>query len=253
MSLPTQRIDPESTNPNRLIIFSPPKHGKTTLISELDNCLLIDLENGSNFVSALKVQVNSLTELQDLGNEIMKAGRPYKYIAIDTVTALENWAEWDATEDYMNQPIGKAFNRDPKEVTKLLPRNQWKSVLTLPNGAGYMWLRLSMTNWINRLSKLAPHIILIGHLKEKMIEFQGKEVSQKALDLTGKIASITCANADAIAYLYRDEEGIHLNFAANDTTLCGARPEHLRGKDIVVAENKEDGTTTYHWDRIFKQ
>ena len=36
MSLPTQRIDPESTNPNRLIIFSPPKHGKTTLISELD-------------------------------------------------------------------------------------------------------------------------------------------------------------------------------------------------------------------------
>ena len=43
------------------------------------------------------------------------------------------------------------------------------------------------------------------------------------------------------------------DFAANDTTLCGARPEHLRGKDIVVAENKEDGTTTYHWDRIFKQ
>ena len=251
IELPTAIIKPNSQNPNKLIIFSPPKHGKTTLVSVLDNCLLIDLENGSDYVSALKVKVNSLTELQELGTEIMKAGRPYEYVAIDTITALEEWAEWDATEEYMKQPVGKAFNRDPKDINKYLPRNQWKSVLTLPNGGGYMWLRLSMSNWINKLSKLAPHVILIGHLKEKMIDFQGKEVSQKALDLTGKIASITCANADAIAYLYRSEDGIHLNFAANDTTVCGARPEHLRGKDILVAENV-DGNTTYHWDRIFK-
>jgi len=250
IELPTQKIEPKSQNPSRLILFSPPKHGKTTAVAALDNCLLIDLESGSDFVSALKVKVNSLEELQELGTEIMKAERPYKYIAIDTVTKLEEMLEWDATEEYMKQPVGKAFNRDPKDLSKFLPRNQWKSVLTLPNGGGYMWLRLSMTTWINKISKLAPHIILIGHLKEKMIDFQGKEISQKALDLTGKIASITCANADAIAYLYRGDDGIHLNFAANDTTVCGARPEHLRGKDIQLSETI-DGQIVYHWDRIF--
>ncbi|MGL5753418.1 MAG: AAA family ATPase, partial [Paraclostridium sp.] len=86
IELPTTIIKPNSQNPNKLIIFSPPKHGKTTLVSALDNCLLIDLENGSDYVSALKVKVNSLTELQELGTEIMKAGRPYKYVAIDTIT-----------------------------------------------------------------------------------------------------------------------------------------------------------------------
>jgi len=250
IELPTQKIEPKSFNCNTLIIFSPPKHGKTTAVAALDNCLLIDLENGSDFVSALKVKVHSLTELQELGTEIMKAGRPYKYIAVDTITKLESWMEWEATEEYMRQPIGKAFNRDPKDATKLLPRNQWKSVLTLPNGGGYMWLRLSMSTWLEKISKLAPHIILVGHLKEKMVDFQGKEISQKALDLTGKIASITCANADALAYLHREEDGTYLNFAANDSTICGARPPHLRGKDIQLSETI-DGKIVYHWDRIF--
>lgn len=252
IQLPTTPTVPSSSNPRRMILFSPPKHGKTTLVAALDNCLVIDLESGSRHVTGLKYEITSLAELQELGSEIVKAGKPYKYVAIDTITALEEWVEWDATEDYMNQPVGKAFNRDPKNLDKILPRTQWKSVLTLPNGAGYLWLRIAMNKWLAKIDKLADHIILIGHLKEKMIEYQGKEVSQKALDLTGKIASITCANADAIGYLYRDEDGTHLNFAANNSTLCGARPEHLRGKDIIVSE-VVNGELVYHWDRIYKQ
>ena len=75
IELPTQKIEPKSQNPSRLILFSPPKHGKTTAVAALDNCLLIDLESGSDFVSALKVKVNSLEELQELGTQERRAAR----------------------------------------------------------------------------------------------------------------------------------------------------------------------------------
>ena len=53
------------------------------------------------------------------------------------------------------------------------------------------------------------------------------------MDLTGKIASITSANADAIGYLYRDSESkLKINFQAQDELIAGSRCEHLKGQDI---------------------
>ena len=248
MELPKEKIKPSSVNCKRLVLYSPPKMGKTTAVAALNNCLIIDLEKGSNFVDALKIQVNSLTELQEVGVEIVKAGNPYKYVAIDTVTKLEDWCEWDATETYMNSVIGQRFNRN--DNAKLLPRQNWSSVLTLPNGGGYLYLRLSMSKWLEKIDKLAEHIILIGHIKDKMIEKKGKEVSAKDIDLTGKIKSITCANADAIGYLYREDDETHLNFCSSDETLCGARPEHLRGKNIVIGKNV-DGKPVFDWKEVY--
>ena len=43
-----------------MIIYGAPKIGKTTVLSQLDDCLIIDLEQGSDMLDALKVQVNSL-------------------------------------------------------------------------------------------------------------------------------------------------------------------------------------------------
>ena len=57
--LPTKKVKVERNNPKRLIIYSKPKTGKTTAFAGLENNLLIDLENGSNYVDALKIKVNS--------------------------------------------------------------------------------------------------------------------------------------------------------------------------------------------------
>ena len=50
-------------SPKNMIIYGPPKIGKTTVLSQLDDCLIIDLEQGSDMVDALKVKVNNLKEL----------------------------------------------------------------------------------------------------------------------------------------------------------------------------------------------
>ena len=70
----------------------------------LDNCLLLDFEKGSDYVDAVKLKVDSLQTLKEIGSEIIKAGKPYKYIAVDTVTALEEMCSPYAKQLYMDTP-----------------------------------------------------------------------------------------------------------------------------------------------------
>ena len=79
--LPTTTVKSVVKSPKNLIIFSKPKTGKTTLLSQLPNCLLIDLEGGSDYVDAMKIKANNVRELMDIEAAIIKAGKPYKYIA----------------------------------------------------------------------------------------------------------------------------------------------------------------------------
>lgn len=121
--LPTKKVGPQRVNPKRLIIYSKPKTGKTSAFAGLDDNLIIDLENGADYVEALKIQVTSLQELLDAGKAIKAAGNPYQYITIDTVTALEDMVGPLAIKLYRNTSMGKSYDGD--------------NILSLPNGAGY--------------------------------------------------------------------------------------------------------------------
>jgi len=224
MELPTKKVKASRKSPKNMIIYGPPKIGKTTVLSQLDNCLIIDLENGSDMVDALKVKVNSLAELANLGREIIKQGKPYKYIAIDTISKLEEWCEAEAKKMYKLTAMGKNFDKN----------NEGLSILSLPNGGGYLYLRLAYKKWIDRLNLLADRVILVGHLRDKMLEKKGKEVSVKDLDLTGKIKQMTCSNTDAIGYVYREGEDTMISFNSLEDITAGTRCEHLKGKTMPL-------------------
>ena len=224
MELPTTKVKASRKSPKNMIIYGAPKIGKTTVLSQLDECLIIDLEDGSDMVDALKVKANSLKDLQEIGTAIMKEGRPYKYIAIDTISKLEEWCEAHGKQIYMRTPMGKNFDT----------KNPGMSILALPNGAGYLYLRMAYKEWLDKLNKLADHIILVGHLKDKMLEKKGKEVAVKDLDLTGKIKQITCANADAVGYIFREGEETMISFNSLDDTVAGSRCEHLKGQTMPM-------------------
>lgn len=236
--LPTKKVAASRKNPKRLIIYSKPKVGKTTALAGLDNCLILDMENGSDYTDALKVKINNLSDLRAYGTKILEAGRPYKYVAIDTVTAMEDMVKPLALKLYRETPMGRSFTGD--------------NVLTLPNGAGYGYLREAFFSVLDYIDTLADNIILLGHLKDRQIEIKGKEVNAADVDLTGKIKSLICANADAIAYMTREEDNkTVLNFQTSDTIICGARPDHLKNQQIVIAEMQENGTLKTNWDKIY--
>jgi hypothetical protein len=236
--LPTKKVKADRVNPKRLIIYSKPKTGKTTAFAGLEDNLIIDLENGSDYVEALKVKANNLQELKAVGKAIKDAGYPYKYVTIDTVTALEDMVMPLAVSLYKQTAMGKNYSGD--------------SVLTLANGAGYLYIRQAFFQVLDFIDTLAPQIILSGHIKDKQVDDKGEMVMSANIDLTGKIKSLICANADAIGYMYRSGNQTIINFKTNEEVTCGARPEHLRNEEIVVSEMNEKGELIFHWDKIYK-
>lgn len=234
--LPTKKVAAERKNPKRIVIYSKPKTGKTTAYAGLDNNLILDLENGCEYVEALKVKISNLQELLDTGKAIKAAGNPYKFITIDTVTALEDMIMPLAIKLYKGTPMGKNFDGD--------------TVVTLPNGAGYLYIRQAFFQVLDFIDTLAPTIILSGHIKDKVVDDKGEMVMSANIDLTGKIKSLICANADAIGYMYRKGNKTILSFKTNEEVTCGARPEHLRNEEIVISE-MIDGVLTTSWEKVF--
>jgi hypothetical protein len=237
MELPTKKVKASIVNPRRLIVYSKPKAGKTTLFANLEDYLLLDFEEGSDYVDAVKVKINSLTELREIGTKILAKGKPYKYGVVDTVTALEDMVLPLALKMYKATPIGKNFTGD--------------NILTLPNGAGYMWLRQAFFSVIDYISTLFDYVILLGHIKDKQIDDKGEMVMAANVDLTGKIKSILCAECDAIGYLYRKGNQTFITFKTNEDVNCGARPQHLKNQDLLVAE-EIDGVYNTYLDKIYK-
>ena len=236
--LPTKKVAAERVNPKRLIIYSKPKTGKTTAFAGLENNLLIDLENGADYVEALKVKITSLQELLETGKAIKEAGKPYKYVTIDTVTALEDMVMPLAIKLYRATSMGKNYDGD--------------NVLSLPNGAGYLYLRQAFFQVLDFIDTLAPHIILSGHIKDKQVDDKGEMVMAANIDLTGKIKSLICANADAIGYMFRKGNQTILSFKTTDEVTCGARPQHLQNEEIVLSEMNDKGEIVSHWDKVYK-
>lgn len=239
IKLPNKPIEAKIENPRFMILFGKPKSGKTELASRLENNLIIDLEDGSDFVKGLKIKASNTEELLKIKKAIKEAGNPYEYVTIDTGTALEEMVLPMAKEMYMNTPMGKNFKGD--------------DIRTLPNGGGYLYIRLAFNKILKAFRGITDHLILLAHTKERTINRDGKEMSEHLVDLSGKLGSIISSKADAIGYVYRRKNETRVNFNGGGDFIVEARAPHLRGKDILAMESDENGILTSHWDRIFKK
>lgn len=228
IDLPKSKSKAESVSPKILVLYGPAKIGKTTISSKLDSNLLLDLEDGARFLDVMKIGINSLAHLKDVGREIIKQGKPYKYITLDTITLLEEWCEMEATRKYKLSAMGSKF--------------EGHSILSLPNGAGYGLLREEVMPYIrNILPMFADNIIIIGHLKDKLIiDKKGTEVVAKDIDLMGKLRNMVCAQADAVGYLFREGDQLMVSFDTKEEIVCGSRCQHLKGQ-----------TFEFDWSKIY--
>lgn len=261
IQVPTVPVEAAAQDPRRLFIFSQTKVGKTEAAVQLPDSILIDLEDGSEFVTATKVNLKKTLEEHNLKNPTQsmtllqgleavakdikaknaeKGTFVFKYGIIDTATALEDLANEYACHLYKATEIGK----------------NWKGsdITTLPKGAGYNWLRIAFEKLYSIFDGLFGEcLILLGHTKNSSITKEGKELSARDINLTGKLKHIVSANVDAIGYMYRDKETSQniLSFKTSEQDLAtGARPKHLRGQEIIISE-MVDGTLETYWNRVF--
>ena len=202
-----------SNNPKTMLLYGAPKVGKTTALSKLDDCLIIDTEGGANMIEGYVESVKDRAELITLLKEAQD-GHEFKYVAIDTIDRVATWADKAVCEE-----------------------EGVSAVQDLPFGKGFGLVREKVLNTIHFLKEIFPHVIIIGHRKWARAIVDGKAIVEpESLDLTGKLKNMLMADCDAIGYVYRDEEKkkLMVSFQANEALEAGSRSPHLRGKEIEL-------------------
>ena len=210
-----------SEDPKVMLLYGAPKVGKTTVLSQLEDCLIIDTEQGAGMVEGYIQEVNNREELIAILKEA-KEGHEYKYVAIDTIDKIADWADKSVCQE-----------------------EGVSAVQDLAFGKGFAMSRDKVLNTIKILRQIFPHVILIGHRKWAQAVVDGKAIVQpESLDLTGKLKNMIMADCDAIGYVYRDEEkgDLMVSFKANEALEAGSRSPHLRGKQMKL-----------NWKNIYKE
>ena len=206
-------------NPKIMLLYGPPKIGKTTMLSKLDKCLIIDTEKGSRMVDGAIIEANSRKELISVIKSA-KEGHNFKYIAIDTIDKVVQWAENAVCEEH-----------------------QVQSLADLAYGKGWGLARDKVMNTIRTLSDVCDHLIVIGHRKTAKAIIEGQEtIEPESLDITGRLKNMIMADCDAIGYVFRDEdENLKVTFKSDNSLEAGSRSPHLRGQEI-----------DFEWNLIYK-
>lgn len=246
LTLPTSKIPASTTNPKSLVLIGREKVGKTSALAQLDNNLIIDLEGGSTFVDAMAIQCRTISDLGEAASAIRAKNKEvghnfYRHITIDNATSLEEICLGYAATLYRQQPVGKNWTGT--------------DVRTLPQGSGYYYLRTAVLKVIDMFKELCDEFILVGHIKDTIVDdpSTGEELTERSLDLVGKLAGMVCRRCDGVGYMYRSGNEVHIKFKADKNIAMGCRSDHLRNKDIVISEmDDETGVLTTHWDKIFK-
>lgn len=238
MELPLAKVKATKQDPENLILFGSPKIGKTTLLSELEGCIILDLERGSDYVDAVKVQLNSLEDIIEFCKAVKKAGCPYKFAAIDTITVLEELADPLAVQLYQETEKGKSFKGTSAEI---------------PYGGQTVYLPRAVKQILEMIRQVVPNIILVAHVKNKtIVDYATKEEGDfKDIALTKGVNHTITVDADGIGYIHRDlDSNLVISFQSQNAA-AGSRAPHLANKSIIVVERNEDGSNISHWDRIY--
>jgi len=252
---------PKSINPNIQIIYSVPKAGKTTVISQLENHLILELEpGGANYISGRVQEIYKPSEFNEALDAILKS--PEKvcdYLIVDTITKLDEWSEVVGTYNYMNQSQGKKFNRVGNvETGKMIMHTdpKFETVHSIGQGYGYKHSREAMTNWYDKLLEIlsagkVKYVILLAHVKDKLVESKnGDSVETIDINLTGKVKSIFASRVDAIGHFYRQEGKGYISYDNEYKVVCGGRCPHLDG-NILISEKQEDKSIKTYWSNIY--
>lgn len=115
----------------------------------------------------------------------------------------------------------------------------------------YQYTRAALWMVLEELEKCFETLIILAHLKDKLLEKEGKEMTERGIDLIGKSAAILSANVDAIGYMYRDDNQTIVNFKPSESVTCGSRCDHLKDQKVVLIESDESGKLTVDWSKIF--
>lgn len=261
--LPTERSKALDYNPRLLILYGFPKSGKSSSIASLDDNLIIDLEDGYRALSVMSIKANDIKDIfkikAAIEAKIKETGqKPYRLITIDNATKLEEMCLTYAAALYRKTPMGTQFGILRDKDGRIRTGKDGKpmfdpkaDVRMLPNGSGYLYLRMALKEVIHMFQPLCQTLILVCHVKDRQINLNGTESSSLMVDLAGKLSDIICGEADAVGYIYRNGNKTLLSFDGGENLIREARSLHLRGRVFTIGESDEKNNVKFNLNQIF--
>jgi hypothetical protein len=199
----------------------------------------LDIVSGAEFVEACKLRIQSGEELEMFFREMQKPTTPRpEFIVIDT---LSGW------EQHITDCADRAYK------TTILGRKYEGKLLDLPSGGGYPTLWATHQEYMLKLLQFCKHLILLGHMREKLVRKGSADVEVSDLDMLGKLKEITSAHADAIGICVRRGNDLRVSFIAKESTTGGNRCPHLEGRELTLMQKHKDGTLESFWGQIYPQ
>lgn len=126
----------------RMLIYGPPKIGKTNLLTGFPDMLLLATEKGYMAHTVYKIDISSWEEFKDAVKLIVKGKHKHKTIGIDTVDIL-----YKLCADYVCEDLGITHVSDA----------EW--------GKGYDMIAAEFEREINKLFMSKYGVIFTSHLK----------------------------------------------------------------------------------------
>ena len=214
--LPTKRSEKvKDMNKLTWLIYGRPKVGKSTFVSQFDDCLVIDTQHGYKNLEAFVISVNNWQEFLDVMKDLHGASfdsdgkllknRKFKCVAIDTVDDLYKMCFDFVCERESKKNRTSAWYPSDEE---------W--------GKGWSMINDEFQSVINFLQSL--NAIYVSHVKLTPIKSDVMELTKIGPSFdSGKSGQLIQALADIIGYVH---------------VVKGNQVIDVRGDDLLVTGEK---------------
>jgi hypothetical protein len=212
MKLPTEKTKPvKDLGKTRILIYSEPKCGKTTLASNFPDGLFLATEKGYDMLSVYAVDILSWKDAETIIQELEKPNK-FKNIIIDIVDRLYVFCEDDVCREY-----------------------GVKAISEIPYGGGYAQVRKRMGNFINRINQLGYGLVMISHSQTETKESKVRKFTRIRTSMGEKPEKVITGFCDFIFYGYINEQGERkLRTKPSENVLAGDRSGKMP-KDIDMS------------------
>jgi hypothetical protein len=218
MTLPTEKTKPKTKLADlTVLLYGPPKIGKSTWCSQAPGALFLATEPGLNSLEVFQVTVTSWPTLLESCKAIVDSEHKFKTVVIDTVDNAYKFCSAHVCE-----------------------QNGVKHESELGYGKGFALVNNEFQRVLNRLAQLPTGLFLVSHAVDREFETRTGKYTKSVPTLPNRAREIVLGLADMVLFADLEAEAgkdgksifhrvirtaPHLNYEAGDRT--GRLPETI--------------------------
>jgi len=160
-----------------VLLYGPPKIGKSTFASMFPNALFFECEPGLSSLEVFKIPTYNWPDLLEACKLVAAGNHPYKTIVIDTVDNAFKYCS-----DHVNATHKIEYEGD------------------LGHGKGWAFVKNEWHRVLTRLASLPYGLIMISHATEREVETRTGKYNRTAPSLPDRARHVVLGMADMILF-----------------------------------------------------